>query len=466
MKRTMQANDGREVAVPHLDQYFGLWAVEPRRFEAMCAAMQRMDLAGHVAAAGPIAADSPILIEGGVEIEVDPQSKLTIVGGETALIQLRGVLTKMGSSMAPGGSMLMARRRLALALREERVKSILLVIDSPGGTVAGTEDLAEEIAAADRVKPVTAFIEDLGASGAYWLASQAGRVWANAAAQMGSIGVFMAVDDFSGMYAQAGIKTYLIKAGEMKRAGLEGTEITEAQRAEWQRLVTEIYGRFTGAVARGRGMSEAQARELGDGRMWGSGDALAKGLIDGTATLAEAVKLARQERTDRLWRAERIGREGQMNFMESLKAVMDGRPGEAHEDHRGIAEEAMWAVRAHDTPDHAAEVAAAEEKGRRAGAEASAAEQVKAALENERGRAAQIIEICGKLNLRPEQVIEHIKNGASVKTVALASIEQAAAAQPAIPAQRDYHAEQPGEQGAGDEGLKKAAEAQAAAIKG
>jgi signal peptide peptidase SppA len=292
-----QTESGQRVAIPHMDQYFGLWMHEPCRLEAMVDLARRMDMSAHVAEGAPLVKQgASIVMEGGLEAEWDAEARLLRIGN-VAMIDLSGTLTKYGSSMSSAGSMISARRQLARATRDKSVDSILLRIDSPGGTVAGTGDLAAEIAAANAIKPVTAFIEDLGASAAYYLASQAGRILMNSTGEVGSIGVFMLVYDMSGAAAQQGIKAILVKAGDMKGAGAPGTEITEAQRAEWQRSVNEAYDQFIGAVARGRGMSGDQARAMADGRIWGASDAMDKGLIDGISTLSEAVTSARNRQS-------------------------------------------------------------------------------------------------------------------------------------------------------------------------
>lgn len=464
MKRgELITGDGQAVMVPRLDQYFGLWACEPQRMRAMVEQVRSMDLAAHVAeGAAMVEPQAAFVAEGGVEIDYDRDEKLLIAEGGVALIDLSGVMTKYGSSLSTAGSTVVARQRLARAMKSSKVKSILLRIDSPGGSVSGVDDLARDVAAANQVKPVTAYIEDIGASAAYYVASQAGQVLANASAVVGSIGVFMLIYDYSGEAAQLGIKAVLIKAGEMKGAGAPGTEITEAQKDEWQREVDEAYAMFVMSVARGRGMDESAARALADGRVWGVQDAQDKGLIDGVMTFAEAIDFARQEKTNRLLRAENQRRSKAMNFMDAIKAVLEGRSSEAHADHRELAEEAVAAVRAHDEPAHNKAVADAVAKAQaeaEGGDAAKAAKSADDAVQAERERAAEIIEICGKLGLSDEKTATYIKGGEDLGKVAKQAVAEAAKRSAdgqggGVKYQQDYQQGQPKQQaGEGDEAL-------------
>ena len=115
------------------------------------------------------------------------------------------------------------RQQLGEAVGNKDVQSIFLHIDSPGGTVAGVSEAAEAIANANKAKPVSAYIEDLGASGAYWLASQAGKILSNPNGEIGSIGVYTVYADFSKMAETEGVKVHVIRSGEHKGMGVIGT---------------------------------------------------------------------------------------------------------------------------------------------------------------------------------------------------------------------------------------------------
>ena len=127
----------------------------------------------------------------------------------------------------------------------------LLHIDSPGGHVAGTKELADDVAAVDQSKPVHAYLEDAGASAAYWIASQARSVTANAMAMVGSLGTFTVLYDLSKAAAMEGVQVRIVSTGERKGAAAPGTPVTDADVAEAQRLVDGFDAFFRAAVRDG-----------------------------------------------------------------------------------------------------------------------------------------------------------------------------------------------------------------------
>jgi signal peptide peptidase SppA len=133
------------------------------------------------------------------------------------------------------------------------IKAVLLNIDSPGGTVAGTPELANAVSALDKKKPVYAFSSGLMCSAAYWVASQARAIYATPSAQVGSIGVVQAVVDNSAALDRAGIKVEVFSVGKYKAMGAPGTPLTDDQRELISANLAEIASEFHSAVlARGR----------------------------------------------------------------------------------------------------------------------------------------------------------------------------------------------------------------------
>ena len=143
------------------------------------------------------------------------------------------------------------------ALREagarDDIKAVLLDIDSPGGTVAGTPELAATVASINERKPVYAFSSGLMASAAYWIASQARAIYATPSAQVGSIGVVQAVIDDTAALDAEGIKVEVFSVGKYKAMGAPGTPLTDDQRNLIRSNLAEIAQEFHAAVlARGR----------------------------------------------------------------------------------------------------------------------------------------------------------------------------------------------------------------------
>jgi len=274
-----------ELNVPHIDQYFGPWAIMEEPFRAAVERINALDIRANVEARHTA---------GGVSLDTSYEK----LPGGVAVVSLSGPLMKYVSSLSGGTSTVEARAALRAAVKDDSVSSIVVRIDSPGGTVSGTQDLAADVAAANTKKPTVAFIEDLGASAAYWIASQAGNVFANTTAMIGCIGTFAAIEDASQASAQAGIKVHVVRAGEFKGMGVEGTEVTPKQLEELQRIVNELNDYFIRGVATGRGMSLSQVKALADGRVHVGAKAQEQGLIDGVKSLDQVIaELAAKSKT-------------------------------------------------------------------------------------------------------------------------------------------------------------------------
>jgi len=266
--------DVKDVTFSRLNDYMGLWAMAPSVFENAVQLFLRTDLRAHVAAT--MAAGSPAAASSG--------SGYNVVDG-VAIINLQGTMMKHLSSMEEGASTVKVRHALRSAVRDSMVNSIVLRIDSPGGTVAGTKDLADDVRRANEKKRVVAYVEDMCASAAYFVASQADQIYVNDMAVVGSIGTFGVVYDYSARATMEGVKAYLFATGSLKGAGTPGTELTKEQQAEFQAMVDEMNKYFLAAVQEGRGLTSAAMKELATGGVWIGAEAKRMGLVDGVRTL-------------------------------------------------------------------------------------------------------------------------------------------------------------------------------------
>jgi signal peptide peptidase SppA len=222
-----------------------------------------------------------------------------------AVVPLNGPLMKQRSKYG-GTSTVEARRAIRQAVSDPNVNAIMLHIDSPGGTVAGNTEIANEVAAAGKKKKVYAHIDDMGASAAYWIASQATRITANPTAMVGSIGVYSVVYDTSKAADMQGVKVHVISSGEFKGAGMDGTEVNAEMIAEEQRIVDQMHDMFVSAVVDGRQMSKKDVTALADGRVWLGAEAKKLGLVDAVMSFDEAlgVVIAKHQGQKRRERAE------------------------------------------------------------------------------------------------------------------------------------------------------------------
>lgn len=262
---------------PRLTEYCQPWLMEPFAFVSMWEMLQRMNWAAHMAQpAQPL--------EANIERVAAPS------GRTVALVPVLGTLMKQRSSMG-GTSTIQLRRDIRQAAADPEVSAILLAIESPGGVVAGTSDLAEEVRQARRSKPVWAHVDDLGASAAYWVASQAEKVFANApGALVGSIGTVMTVYDASGAAEREGVKAMVFATGPLKGAGTYGSAVTEEQARYFQSIVDGSQQEFDAAVRRGRKFSPEQLAAVKTGGVWKATEAQRLGLIDGVQPLGKTIQ--------------------------------------------------------------------------------------------------------------------------------------------------------------------------------
>lgn len=210
-----------------------------------------------------------------------------VPGGRLAVIALEGELVK-GDSSFGGTSTIRARQAVRAAAADSSVKGIMLHIDSPGGTVAGAYELADDIAEARGSKPVYAHIADLGASAAYLMASQADRITANRTALVGSLGTFATLVDESGALDRMGIKVHVVSSGGAKGEGYDG-KVTEGMLSDAQQRIDDLNQHFIAAVRDGRGFGEEEAAALFDGRVHVAQKAKGLGLIDEVSSFDEAM---------------------------------------------------------------------------------------------------------------------------------------------------------------------------------
>lgn len=139
------------------------------------------------------------------------------------------------------------------AVVDPAILSIVLHINSPGGSVTAVPELAQKIADARRVKPVFTYIDEMCASAAYWLAAGSSAIYAVGSSTVGSIGVYLPVLDVSEAYKQMGAKMVVIKSGILKAAGLEGTTLSQEQYDHFQQQINYIHNKFKQFVRANRG---------------------------------------------------------------------------------------------------------------------------------------------------------------------------------------------------------------------
>jgi protease-4 len=187
------------------------------------------------------------------------------------------------------------REELEKAADDDRIRAVVLRINSPGGTVTASDILYHEIMRfKERRKiPVVASILDVGASGGYYVALAADRIYAHPTTVTGSIGVLMLTVNAGGLLEKIGVTASYVKSGEFKDMGSPFRSLRPEERQLFQELIDRFYGQFVTLVARSRRLDEARVRALADGRIYTAPEARGLGLVDEIGYLEDAIAAAR-----------------------------------------------------------------------------------------------------------------------------------------------------------------------------
>lgn len=176
------------------------------------------------------------------------------------------------------------------AVMDDRVKSILMLWDTPGGMVYGTPELAKKIYDARGVKPIVSLAEHMAASAGYYAASAAHRLYVSPSADVGSVGVYQMHVDYSNAMEAEGVKVTFIKAGAHKVEGNPYEPLSQDALDYIQGDVNDIYDQFVADVAKHRSVSKADVlANFGEGRTLNAKRAVAAGMADGIATFDQVV---------------------------------------------------------------------------------------------------------------------------------------------------------------------------------
>lgn len=171
------------------------------------------------------------------------------------------------------------------------VKTVILEIDSPGGSVYGVHELAKQIRALRAEKKVVGIANSLAASAAYWIGSACSEFWVTPGGEVGSIGVWQMHMDVSKALEVEGVTVTLVSAGEHKVETNPFEPLSDEARAFMQQRIDEYHELFLKDVAEGRGVKVSDVREnFGKGRVFGAKQAVAAGMVDKIGTLAELLE--------------------------------------------------------------------------------------------------------------------------------------------------------------------------------
>jgi protease-4 len=252
-----------------------------------------------------------VLLAGCSVISVDLSPRIRPLDEETVegegpskvlLMDLSGVLSEDTVSLSlttpPPRVPLLARVReeLRRAEKDDRVKALIVRINSPGGTITASDVIYREIREfkARRKIPVIAAIVDVGASGGYYVALAADQILAHPTSVTGSIGVVMLTLNAQGLLEKIGVAPLSIKSGAMKDAGSPFRQLTPEERAVFQGVIDEMFTRFVGLIVEARKIPAERVRGFADGRIYTAEQARELGLVDRLGYMDDAIEMARK----------------------------------------------------------------------------------------------------------------------------------------------------------------------------
>jgi protease-4 len=204
------------------------------------------------------------------------------LGEGIGLIEVKGVILDSEETI----------KQLSELKKNDRVKAVVLRIDSPGGVVGPSQEIYAEVKKLGAKKKVVVSMGSLAASGGYYIAAPAVMIMANPGTITGSIGVLMKFSNIEGLMDKVGMKAFTLKTGSYKDAGSPTRPMTDQDKAMLQNVIDNAHSQFVKAVADGRKLPLEEVRKIADGRILTGEQALALKLIDKIGTLQDAIEEA------------------------------------------------------------------------------------------------------------------------------------------------------------------------------
>jgi len=233
----------------------------------------------------------------------DGVSEIILGGkGETkiAIISINGVLSNEPSEhlLIEKPSIVEAvKKQIKRAARDESVKAVLFEINSPGGGITASDIIYNEIMQfrSDTHKKVVVYMEDIAASGGYYISAAADMIVAHPTTITGSIGVIIPLINVSEFINRYGVVDNSIASGDMKKIGSPLKHMTKKEAAVLKNIIDEMYMQFVEVVSAGRDLDKEEVREIADGRIYTGKQALERGLVDKLGYLEDAITTAKKE---------------------------------------------------------------------------------------------------------------------------------------------------------------------------
>lgn len=222
-----------------------------------------------------------------------PGRKATLAQKQIGVITLEGTIMSGSFGLFSAAGTGQVLRELHEAAEDPDIAALVLRINSPGGTVAASQELYREaLRVKEAGKKLVVSMGDVAASGGYMVSCAADKIVANPGTTTGSIGVIMEFQNVEGLYDKLGLKENVIKSAPHKDIGSPTRPMTQDERAIFQDMINEMYGQFINIVAEGRHMDIDEVKKLADGRVYTGTRAKELGLVDEIGDYYDAIKIA------------------------------------------------------------------------------------------------------------------------------------------------------------------------------
>ena len=209
------------------------------------------------------------------------ETKLTDKEG-IGLVEVRGMILDSKDTI----------RQLRYFLMKKEIKAVVLRVDSPGGVVAPSQEIYDEVRKFAAKKKIIVSMGSLAASGGYYISAPATLIYANPGTITASIGVILKLSNIEALMDKIGIKSYTLKTGRFKDSGSPLRELSKEDRAMLQAVIDNTHEQFVRAVAAGRKLPVEEVRKIADGRILSGEQAMGMKLVDRLGTLQDAIEEA------------------------------------------------------------------------------------------------------------------------------------------------------------------------------
>jgi protease-4 len=206
------------------------------------------------------------------------------LGEKVGVIEVKGVIVSSRNTID----------QLIRFKEDQSIKAIVIRVDSPGGGVGPSQEIFREVSKTSEMKPVVVSMGAVAASGGYYIAAPARRIFANPGTITGSIGVIMEFTNWQELLDKLGLKSQVVKSGRYKDIGSPVRPMSKEDRELLQDLIDDVHHQFIDAIALGRNMPGDKVRSLADGRIFTGRQALDAGLVDELGNLQDAIAVAAQ----------------------------------------------------------------------------------------------------------------------------------------------------------------------------